>query len=314
MPSASPLLLAAVPEWVAPLWIVLAGVAAAAVGLAGAYGLLLLAAPKVAAIARVGWKQALAQPAFYILALMGAVMFALLVVLPFNTFGDDLRMMKEASLTLVLALCAFFGVWLASESVAEELEGKTAITLLSKPISRLQFVVGKFCGVMASVLTLFVILGALFMTSVAYKVKFEARELVRPEPKAAEVQAEMLAAAPALVLQFFAVAVLAAISVALSTRLPMVPNLLTVAAIYVVGNVAPQLAQSSAGNLPVVAFVGQLVATLLPVMEHFDVRAAIASGRAVPLDYLLWAALYCVLYSTVALLLALVMFDDRDLA
>jgi len=34
----------------------------------------------------------------------------------------------------------------------------------------------------------------------------------------------------------------------------------------------------------------------------------------VPLDYLAWAQLYCVLYSTVAMLLGLILFEDRDLA
>jgi hypothetical protein len=34
----------------------------------------------------------------------------------------------------------------------------------------------------------------------------------------------------------------------------------------------------------------------------------------VPPDYLAWSALYCVLYSAVAMLLALILFEDRDLA
>jgi hypothetical protein len=34
----------------------------------------------------------------------------------------------------------------------------------------------------------------------------------------------------------------------------------------------------------------------------------------VPPIYLLWSLVYCVLYSTVAMLLALTLFEDRDLA
>jgi hypothetical protein len=40
----------------------------------------------------------------------------------------------------------------------------------------------------------------------------------------------------------------------------------------------------------------------------------VAGGVRVPPDYLAWAALYCVLYSAVAMLLALILFEDRDLA
>ena len=43
-------------------------------------------------------------------------------------------------------------------------------------------------------------------------------------------------------------------------------------------------------------------------------QAAVAAGKEVPLDYLAWAAVYCLLYSSIALLLALALFEDRDLA
>ena len=44
------------------------------------------------------------------------------------------------------------------------------------------------------------------------------------------------------------------------------------------------------------------------------IQAAVAAGKTVPTDYLLWALLYCILYSSIAMLLALLMFEDRDLA
>jgi hypothetical protein len=50
------------------------------------------------------------------------------------------------------------------------------------------------------------------------------------------------------------------------------------------------------------------------VLDHFNVQASVAAGVNVPLDYLAWALVYCALYSTVAMLLALVLFEDRDLA
>jgi len=57
-----------------------------------------------------------------------------------------------------------------------------------------------------------------------------------------------------------------------------------------------------------------LFATILPVLEHFTIEAAVVGGVPVPWSYLGWAALYAALYSTVALLVALVLFQDRDLA
>ena len=60
--------------------------------------------------------------------------------------------------------------------------------------------------------------------------------------------------------------------------------------------------------------MGQFFAVVLPVLEHFNIYAAIAGGVPVPWEYLGWALAYCVLYTGVALLFALVLFEDRDLA
>ncbi len=53
---------------------------------------------------------------------------------------------------------------------------------------------------------------------------------------------------------------------------------------------------------------------MFPVLNHFDVQAAINTDRPVPLDYVAWSVIYTALYGTMAMLLALVMFEDRDLA
>jgi cobalamin biosynthesis protein CobD/CbiB len=72
--------------------------------------------------------------------------------------------------------------------------------------------------------------------------------------------------------------------------------------------------QVVAEQLPPVVFFGRLIATVLPVLDHFNIQASVAAGVAVPLVYLAWSFLYCVLYSGVAMLLALTLFEDRDLA
>ena len=94
----------------------------------------------------------------------------------------------------------------------------------------------------------------------------------------------------------------------------MLSNLIICSTIYVLGHLVPLIVKSAVGKFEIVGFVGQLIATVLPVLEVFNIQAAIAGGRAVPASYLLGALGYCLLYSTVAMLLALAMFEDRDLA
>ena len=48
---------------------------------------------------------------------------------------------------------------------------------------------------------------------------------------------------------------------------------------------------------------------VLPVLDHFNIQASVAAGVPVPLQYLLWSLVYCGLYSAIAMLLALTLFE-----
>ncbi len=278
------------------------------------YMLLSALFPGVSIIAVATAKEAVAQPLYVLALIIGACLLVFYIYIPYNTFGEDVKMYKDSSLMTIMVLAILVAVWTASVSVADEIEGRTALTLLSKPISRREFVLGKFTGIVWANFLMFVLLGTWMLILVSYKVVYDARETSNPEPNWQLCNAEMVGIVPGLALSFMETVVLTAISVAISTRLAMLPNLAICGSIYVLGHLGPLIAQSSVGQNEFVAFFGQLIALILPVLDHFNVQAAVAGGVRVPPDYLAWAGLYCLLYSAVAMLLALILFEDRDLA
>ena len=309
-----PAVFGALITWITPLWLVAIGVAIALAVLLVASRLLRLLVPQVSAIARTTAKEATSQPLFYVVLAIGVFAILVFPFVPYNTFGDDVKVLKDQGLTLIMVLSIFLALWTASVSVADEIEGRTALTVLSKPVGRRQFILGKFMGIIGPVAILFIVLGALFLCSVSYKVVYDARETANPEPSWQECRAEMLQIVPGLGLAFLETVVLASISVAISTRLPMMANLLICGSIYVLGHLVPMLVNTALGQLEYVGFVAQFLATVLPVLDHFNIYTAVATGQDVPLGYLGWAALYCAVYSAVAMLVALLLFEDRDLA
>ncbi len=270
--------------------------------------------PKVAAIAATTSKESMGQPLFPVAIGLGAFAILLFIFIPYNTFGEDVKMFKDSALTSIMLLAILVAIWSASVSVADEIEGRTALTVLSKPVRRHQFILGKFTGVLWPIVLLFVLLGMWLMFTTPFKVVYDAREVAKQEPTWQVCYWEMIGTVPGLVLAFYEAVILAAISVAISTKLPMLPNLIICTAIYVLGHLVPTLVNSSVGKFEIVQFVGQLIAIVLPVLDHLNIQASIAAGTPVPLDYLGWAAAYCVLYSTIAMLVALALFEDRDLA
>jgi ABC-type transport system involved in multi-copper enzyme maturation permease subunit len=308
------LLFGTATTWLRPLWWVGLSVVAALGIFAAIIALLNWMAPKVTACARATAKEAVSQPLFYLILTIGIFCLILFPFIPYNTFGEDIKMLKDTGLTLIMILAVVFSLWTASVSIADEIEGKTALTLLSKPIGRRQFIIGKFLGILGPVVILFIVFGAIFLASISYKVVYDARESCKPEPTWQECQAEMTQIAPGLALAFMETTVLASISVAISTRLPMMANLIICASIYVLGHLVPMLASSALGKIEQVGFIAGLLSAILPVLEHFNIYTAIATGQDVKLEYLGLAAIYCLLYTGLSMLVALLLFEDRDLA
>src|SRR5881275_634976 len=121
-------------------------------------------------------KEAIRQPAFFVLAFLAGSSLICSIFVSYFTFGEDIKMYKDTGLTTISFSCLLLALLTASSTVAEEIEGKTAITLLSKPINRRQFIIGKFLGIELGALALFAILGVLFGAGVWYKYAYDLKE------------------------------------------------------------------------------------------------------------------------------------------
>jgi ABC-type transport system involved in multi-copper enzyme maturation permease subunit len=262
-------------------------------------------------------KEAIRQPAFFVLAFIAGASLVATIFVPYFTFGEDIKMYKDSGLTTISFACLLLALLTASSSVAEEIEGKTAVTVLSKPIDRRQFIVGKFLGILLGVLAMFLILGTLFAIGVWYKTEYDLRESAGQPEELAKRAFQVAQVLPGLALGFFEVTVLAAVSVAISTRLPMLVNLVVCIAVFFLGHLTPILVDASeqARANELVKFMARLFRWALPSLEFFNAGPSIATGAIIPwAGYVLPAFIYCVLYSGAALFFAFLLFENRDVA
>jgi hypothetical protein len=302
--------------------------------------------PKGGAVARAAFRESYRQPMFWLFVGAAIVLLILSPFIPYFTFGEDHIMVKELGYDTVMLAAVAFGAIAASMSISEEIEGRTAVTLMSKPVSRRQFLLGKFVGILMACLIMVAVLGWFFDLVLLYKYWFdklpprqlpqsvagwvdrlgvpgEARNFLRGTVGWALHAGEML---PGQFMSASLVMVLVAVAVALATRLPMVVNLVTCLVIYFLANLMPVLVQttrpanpSSAGPVQkLVYFMAQLFDALLPGLELFRVRPSLVDESALPMgDYLQHVGavtFYGILFTTIVLLLGLVLFEDRDLA
>src|ERR1700721_147648 len=148
-------------------------------------------------------KEAIRQPAFFVMAAFAGSLLLVTIWVSYFTFGEDIKMYKDTGLTTISFACLLLALLTSSSTVAEEIEGKTAITLLSKPINRRQFIFGKFVGIELGVLAMFVFRGTLFELGVWYKYADDLRESAGEIAERSKQWAQVKQVLPGLALGFF---------------------------------------------------------------------------------------------------------------
>jgi ABC-type transport system involved in multi-copper enzyme maturation permease subunit len=195
-----------------------------------------------------------------------------------------------------LLISVFIGVGL----VSKEIDKRTLYALLSKPLRRWEFVVGKFGGL---VLTLTVNTAAmaagLFLALLYVKHTLERGDTA-------------VAVAVYFILLKLALVVALAMLFSCFTT-PLLAILFTVG-LYVAGLFVHQMRGLTAGMLsPAVAAVMRKLSYLLPNFENFDVMGSAAHGRAIPGALIAQNSLYAVVYCAIVLTAAATIFSQRDL-
>lgn len=299
---------------------------------------------KMMAVAQAAYKESIRQPLFWFLTVIMSALMFISIFIPYFTLGEDLKMLKELQLSGILLPPLILTFFTAAISVAEEIEGRTAVTLLSKPVARRDFLVGKYVGILAAALLMILILTVVMGLTINFKIDYEGllEDMQNKPDEARYVRGlqELRDFAPALPVylqepvvyllrvfmviwhlsagpfcHFCQVAVMTAITVALATRMPFVLNIFVGLIIFFVGNLVGVL-KAQAQDIPLVKFVAELFGLLLPSLNVFKIESSLASGLvAVPWDaYTAQVGIHALIYSTVAMLVGLLLFEDRDVA
>jgi ABC-2 type transport system permease protein len=106
---------------------------------------------KLITIARNTFVETLRQPVYAVIIGTAMLLFLVSPSLSMYTMDDDNKLLRELGLSTLFLASLFIAIFSASGAVAVELENKTILTVLTKPVPRPIFVVAKFLGVIAAV-------------------------------------------------------------------------------------------------------------------------------------------------------------------
>jgi hypothetical protein len=308
--------------------------------------LLLWLWPKGGAVALAAFREGVRQPMFWLLTMLAWVFLSISPFIPYFTFGEDYIMVKELGYDTLMLAAVLFGTLAASIFIAEEIEGRTAVTVMSKPISRRQFLLGKFVGITLAAMLMYGLLACYFGAVLNYKYWWDKSDPVSAPPWVVDLVRgsgftgptydlligigrwvnHSLELLPGLVLSFCQVALLIAVAVTLATRVPMVVNMSAILILYLAAHLTPVLVaigrrmqlETPGPVAQIVAFTSQLFETLLPGLSFFSFAPALIGDASVVnwayYSYIGSVVLYALMYTAIVLLFGLILFEDRDLA
>jgi ABC-type transport system involved in multi-copper enzyme maturation permease subunit len=232
---------------------------------------------------------------FFALMMIGAAIFVGQI-----SIGIDRLVIINLGLSAIsifgLVMAVFIGVGL----VHKEMEKRTLYTILSKPIRRWQFLVGKYAGLL---LTLAVNTG-LMTIGLAAALFYVGRPLVGAD-------ASILIAVYFILLELALVTSIALFFSCFST--PMLSTLFTLG-IYIMGIFASDIRES--GDLThsaVLKTVARGLYYLVPNFQNFNAIASVSHGNPIPLSLVGQNTLYTALYVSIVLLAASAVFSGRNL-
>ncbi len=247
------------------------------------------------AIAMLTWKEAVRNRILYLLVFFAAFLVFGSWIVSQLTIGDELKIIKDMGLGAIHFFGILITIFIGMGLIFREMEKRTIYLILSKPVGRFQFLLGKFAGL---ALTLFVVLctlGVIFYALLLLKGGAEPR---------------ILFALYFFYLEWLLVAGIALVFSSFST--PLLSTMLTLTSFFA-GHLTQSLlllqghVHSESGK----AVLSGLY-YLLPNLELFNVRAQIVHRLAIPPQLILEATLYWALYLSTLLLFAMFLFQKKD--
>lgn len=283
---------------------------------------------KIYQIAKNTFRESMRDKVLYVIVLFALMMMLVSLGLGWISVGEQLQVVQHFSLATLSSFGALIAVFVGTGLIYKEIDKRTIYIILSKPVRRYQFLLGKFFGLMA-VLALALIgmcvVSLLFVAYVAYTAPSDIPVWT------SRVNWSWYVLAIAMI--YLEIAIVISLAILFGTlSSPILSAIFTFTA-YLIGQISNTVAYMFNEFIPakesVVAQTGEYLTDIassgywllkplslaifyvLPDLQHFQFRNQVVFGPAPTLSQIINSIGYAAGYSSVVLLIAIILFDRR---
>jgi Cu-processing system permease protein len=266
-------------------------------------------------IRTIGWvavsvfKESVRDRVPYNLALFAVLLIASSYLLGQLTAGQDVKIIKDLGLAATAVFGLFIAIFIGIGLVSKEVERRSVYSLLSKPISRAQFIVGKYAGLVLTLAVNVSVMTVALYAVLAYLTYAEAPEM-RAAWDAPGIDPRMMKAVALIFVQLMIITAIALFFSTFST--PMLSAALTFG-LFIVGHFNADLKNfDRVVESRTAAWIARGVYHIIPDFSAFDVKTEVVHGLPVTPGYMAMTSAYGLAYIAALLTIAVLIFSRRD--
>lgn len=261
-------------------------------------------------VAAITFKEGIKTRVLFGIFLFALLLFAATTVVVTVFMRDVVKVAVDFSLSTVSAAGLLTLFFVGVNLFGKDIDKRTIYMVISRPISRAQYLTGKFLGICLLLLTVTAFLGALSILPVLFAKGFYSYP---------EARFDWLVYLLALAYIFLGLAVVAAVITLFSafTSNSFIALVLSLAA-YLIGQSTETVRELLASGPekveagPLLKAAVEAAYYLFPNLSAFDLKTQAAHGVAIGASYLLWTFAYALLYMAAAVALGAIAFSRRE--
>jgi len=245
----------------------------------------------------------------YNLVLFAILLIASSYLLGQLTAGQDVKIIKDLGLAATSVFGLFIAIFIGIGLVSKEVERRSIYSLLAKPVSRAQFIAGKYAGLVLTLAVNVSVMAIAVYVILAYIV-WTQPPVIRASWDAPGLDPAML---KAIVLIFVELMLITALALFFSTfSSPLLSAALTFG-LYVAGHFNADLKNfEKVVSSKAAAQLARGAYHVLPDLSAFDVKTQVVHGLPVTMGYVASTTLYGLAYVAGLLLVSTLIFSRRD--
>jgi ABC-type transport system involved in multi-copper enzyme maturation permease subunit len=254
---------------------------------------------RVSAIARNAFREAVRDRVLYNLVLFVLLLTAASIFIGELSGGQERKVIVDLGLSAMLLFGMFIAIFVGVGLVYKEIERRTIYAVFSKPIGRGEFLVGKYLGLCLTLLVNVLVMGV----GVSLALLYVSRGW---DPLIPTIW-------PAVLLIYLELMLLTAVSLLFSSfSSPALSALLTFL-LFVIGHFSTDLKGLAASlGSPSARWFFTGLYYLLPNLANYSFITPAAHGRTPAAGFVLAAVFYALVYITVILAAATLIFSRRN--